>query len=279
MAQVEWEERPPFVPIVLIVVATQAPYLFFTPGKHDPEIWPFYGLAAGVLSFVFARSARLADTGLTLRGLGRGLPWLVAALAAWLSGLALAQALGLLQVTEGVDRLAPDLLRPFLARVALVLAVAILGDELAWRGVLLAEAQDRWGRWRGMALIAALSAAYRLPLLVRTGLIDDVPIGALVYGRELLRALALTLLFDRTRNLWLTGLFAFAMTAVPTLFLGDAGDPFEPLYFYSGEGTRFLVLQWIGEAMPVLVLGIPALIASTRSPSSPVTVADRSTGP
>ena len=89
-----------------------------------------------------------------------------------------------------MDRLAPDLLVRFLARIAVVLIVVILGDELAWRGLLLGEAQLRWGWWRGLALVTVLSAAYRLPLLIRMGLIDDVPMGALIYGRELLRALA-----------------------------------------------------------------------------------------
>ena len=272
MADGESNEPRPFVAIALIVLATQAPYLFFTPGKHDPEIWPFYGLVAGLLAFVLDRPARLADAGITSRGLLRGAPWLLLALAAWASGLALGYALGWVELSEGVSRSGADLLRPFLARLALIAAVAILGDELAWRGVLLGDASARFGRWRGLALIAVLSALYRLPLLVRMGLVDDLPIGLEAFARELLRGLALGLLFERTRNLWLTGLYAFAVWGGPMLLIGNAEDPFEPLFFYGGAGARFVALTWLGEVLPVVLLGASAARA-------PLTVSARSTGP
>ena len=262
----------PFVAIVLIVLATQAPYLFFTPGKHDPEIWPFYGLLAGFLALALDRPARLADAGLTSRGLLRGVPWLVLALAAWASGLALGHLLGWVHFSEGVNRSGPDLLRPFLARLALVAAVAILGDELAWRGVLLGDARARFGRWRGLLLIAVLSALYRIPLLVRMGLVDDLSIGIQAGARELLRALALGLLFERTRNLWVTGLYAFAVWGAPMLILGNAEDPFEPLLFYGGAGGRFVALTWLGELLPVVVL-------LATAPRGAVTASARSTDP
>lgn len=271
MAEAEPNEPRPFVAIALIVLATQAPYLFFTPGKHDPEIWPFYGLLAGLLAYLLDRPARPADAGLITRGLVAGAPWLVLALAAWASGLALGYALGWVQVSEGVSRAGSDLLRPFLARLALIAAVAVLGDELAWRGVLLGDAQARFGRWRGLALIAALSALYRLPLLVRMGLVDDPAIGLEAFARELLRGLTLGLLFERTRNLWLTGLYAFAVWGAPMLLLGNAEDPFEPLFFYGGAGARFVALTWLGEVLPVVVL-----LASARRG---VTASARSTGP
>lgn len=271
MAEAEPNEPRPFVAIALIVLATQAPYLFFTPGKHDPEIWPFYGLLAGLLAYLLDRPARPADAGLTTRGLVAGAPWLVLALAAWASGLALGYALGWVQVSEGVSRAGSDLLRPFLARLALIAAVAVLGDELAWRGVLLGDAQARFGRWRGLALIAALSALYRLPLLVRMGLVDDPAIGLEAFARELLRGLTLGLLFERTRNLWLTGLYAFGVWGAPMLLLGNAEDPFEPLFFYGGAGARFVALTWLGEVLPVVVL-----LASARRG---VSASARSTGP
>ncbi len=260
MPEVETSERRPFVPITLIVLATQAPYLFFTPGKHDPQTLPYCGLIAGVLAMLLDRPARLADAGLTARGMLRGLPWLLAALFALALPFALGWHMHWVEISDGVDRSAPDLMRAFAARAALVVASLVLGDELAWRGVILGDARQRWGRVRAIALVAVLSSLYRLPLLARVGLIDDWAMGAAVWLRELTRAVALGILFDRVRNLWLTGALAFAFAGAPLLLLGNAEDPFEPLYFYAGDGVRFTALTWCMDVLPFVVLALGALV-------------------
>lgn len=281
MTELDTSERRPFVAITLIVLATQAPYLFFTPGKHDPQALPVYGLLAGLLALVLDRPARLADVGITTRGLMRGVSWLVLALIAWALPLFVGWRLGWIEISDGVDRGAPDLMRAFVGRAVLLVAAVVLGDELAWRGVLLGDARARWGHARAIALVAVLSSLYRLPLLARVGMIDDAYAGGEIWLRELARALALGILFDRVRNLWLTGALALAFFASPVLVLGNAEDPFEPLYFYAGDGRRFVAVTWLADVLPLVALAAAALAIRERprARAAPLTASDTATDP
>ena len=252
-------ERRPFATVLLVVLATQTFYVYREPGEIDPQLWPWGGLLAGALAWVFLRPDHPSLAGLTTRGLGRGLAWVAALLAIGHADLVVGAVGGWVEIEIGVPWITAEDRWSYAGRVGFFLAVSVLGDELAFRGLLQEEAIARWGRAVAVGVISVAFVLYRVPYGIATGLVDDWEWAWPYVAREAIAGLTLSLLYLRTRNLLATGLYAFALFGGPALLLGDIEESLQPVLFYGGTGDLFRVLRWVAVVSPLVVLGITAL--------------------